>query len=401
MRARVFRGLWVASLVSNIGTTMHTVGAAWSMTELTDSPAIVSLVQTAWAVPGFLVAVPAGVAADVVDRRTLLLWCQVTAMAFAAALGILQITDQLSVPLLLMGTFLLSIALTMAGPAFMALIPDLVGPEELPQAIGLNNIAYNGAQSVGPALAGVVIALSGAGAVFLLNALSFLGIVAVLWRFRPATPGPTSDEKALAAMRTGFRYFRDHPVLRKYAVRIAFAFFTTTAMVALLPVVSRSRLDTTPGQFGLLAAAFGVGAVVAVWVLPRLRPYAGPDTLVMGAAVAWTGGAAVLAWTTWLPLAVIGVLVAGAAAMAAMNITYSMFMLLLPGWIRGRASSVVMLMVWLGASIGGIGWGALANGVGVSAALLAAGAAHMAITAVATVWFRLDADTDVDADVTS
>ena len=185
--------------MSNIGTTMHTVGAAWSMTELTDSPAIVSLVQTAWAVPGFLVAVPAGVAADVVDRRTLLLWCQVTAMVFATALGVLQLTDQLSVSLLLAGTFLLSIALTMAGPAFMALIPDLVGPEELPQAIGLNNIAYNGAQSVGPALAGVVIALSGAGAVFLLNALSFLGIVAVLWRFRPATPGPTSDEKALAA----------------------------------------------------------------------------------------------------------------------------------------------------------------------------------------------------------
>ena len=378
--------------MSNIGTTMHTVGAAWSMTELTDSPAIVSLVQTAWAVPGFLVAVPAGVAADVVDRRTLLLWCQVTAMVFATALGVLQLTDQLSVSLLLAGTFLLSIALTMAGPAFMALIPDLVGPEELPQAIGLNNIAYNGAQSVGPALAGVVIALSGAGAVFLLNALSFLGIVAVLWRFRPATPGPTSDEKALAAMRTGFRYFREHPVLRKYAVRIAFAFFTTTAMVALLPVVSRSRLDTTPGQFGLLAAAFGIGAVAAVWLLPGLRAHVGPDALVMGAALAWTGGAAVLAWTTWLPLAVVGVLVAGAAAMAAMNITYSMFMLLLPAWIRGRASSVVMLMVWLGASIGGIGWGALANSAGVSTALLTAGAAHAGITAVATIWFRLDAD---------
>jgi MFS family permease len=392
LRSRVFRGLWVASLVSNIGTMMHTVGAAWSMTELTDSPAVVSLVQTAWAVPGFLIAVPAGVAADVIDRRTLLLCCQLIAMAFAAALGVLQVTDQLTVPLLLAGTFLLSIALTMAGPAFMALIPDLVGPEELPQAIGLNNIAYTGAQSVGPALAGVAIALSGAGAVFLLNALSFLGIVVVLWTYRPTTPGPTSDETAFAAMRTGVRYFRDHPVLRKYAVRIAFAFFTTTAMVALLPVVARARLDTSPGQFGLLAAAFGSGAVAAVWVLPRLRSHAGPDALVMGAAIVWAGATALVAATTRLPLAIVGVLLAGAAAMAAMNITYSLFMLLLPAWIRGRASSVVMLMVWLGASIGGIGWGAIANGLGVAEALLVAAATHVCITAVASIWFRLDAD---------
>jgi MFS family permease len=388
----VFRGLWIASLVSNIGTTMHTVGAAWSMTELTDSPAVVSLVQTAWAVPGFLVAIPAGVAADVIDRRRLLIWCEITAMAFAAALGVLQLTDRLDVPLLLFGTFLLSIALTMAGPAFMALIPDLVEPDELPQAIGLNNIAYNGAQSVGPALAGVVIALSGAGAVFLLNAVSFLGIVAVLWRFHPTNPGPTSDESALEAMKTGVRYFGEHPVLRKYAVRIMFAFFTTTAMVALLPVVARDRLDATPTEFGILAAAFGIGAVAAVWVLPRLRPHLGPDALVLGAAAVWGLGVTLAALTTWLPLAVVGVLLTGAAAMGAMNITYSLFMLLLPAWIRGRASSVVMLMVWLGASVGGVAWGAVANELGVPTALLTAAGVHLGITAVASVWFRLEPD---------
>jgi MFS family permease len=181
-------------------------------------------------------------------------------------------------------------------------------------------------------------------------------------------------------------------VLRKYAVRIMFAFSTTTAMVALLPVVARDRLDVTPTEFGLLAAAFGFGAVAAVWVLPRLRPYAGADALVMGAAVVWAAGTALVASTTLLPLALTGVLLAGAAAMAAMNITFSMFMLLLPAWIRGRASSVAMLMVWLGASLGGIGWGALANGLGVAQALLAAGAAHLGITLVATIWFRLEPD---------
>lgn len=389
LRLRVFRGLWIAGFVSNIGTTMHTVGAGWAITELNDSPAVVSLVQTAWAIPGFIFAVPAGVFADVIDRRKLLLVCQVTAMVFAAALGVLEITDQLDVPLLLLGTFLLSIVLTMAGPPFMALIPDLVGPEELTQAIGLNNISYNGSQSVGPALAGVVIAAAGAGAVFMFNAVSFLGIVFVLWRYRPERPGPTSDERAWDAMRTGFRYFGDRPILRRYAWRIMLAFLTTSSMVALLPVVARTRLDTTAGEFGMMAAGFGVGAVAAVWLLPRFRHLAGPDGLVFGAALLWSTGAAMVALTTWLPLAVVGVLLTGAAAMATMNITYSMFMLLLPAWIRGRASSVVMLMVWLGASIGGIGWGAAANAIGIGEALLVAAAAHVLIAAAITRWMRL------------
>lgn len=393
LRLRVFRGLWIAGMVSNIGTTMHTVGAAWAMTDLSDSPAVVSLVQTAWAVPGFLVAVPAGVFADVVDRRRLLIACQLVAMVFAAGLGVLDITGVLDVPQLLLGTFLLSIVLTLAGPAFMALIPDLVGPEELPQAIGLNNISYNGAQSVGPALAGVVIALAGAGAVFMVNAASFLGIVYVLWRYRPEHPGPTSDERAWEAMRTGFRYFGERPVLRRYAARIALAFLTTSAMVALLPVVARSSLDASPGEFGALAAGFGVGAVLAVWLLPRVRHLAGPNALVFGAALVWAAGTTTVALTGSLPLAVLGVLLTGIGAMAAMNITYSLFMLLLPVWIRGRASSVVMLMVWLGASIGGIGWGALAAAIGVTAALLAAAATHLTITSIVTVAFPLEPDT--------
>jgi MFS family permease len=236
----------------------------------------------------------------------------------------------------------------------------------------------------------VVIALAGPGAVFMLNAVSFLGIVCVLWRFRPEHPGPTSDERAFDAMRTGFRYFGERPVLRRYAVRIMLAFLTTTSMVALLPVVARNQLDTTAGQFGLLAASFGVGAVLAVWLLPRVRLLAGPDRLVLAAAFVWSAGALMVGLTTWLPVAAVGVLLTGAAAMATMNITYSMFMLLLPVWIRGRASSVVMLMVWLGASIGGITWGAAANAIGLTPALVAAAALHLAITAVVTARFRLE-----------
>jgi len=335
------------------------------------------------------VAIPAGVLADVVDRRRLILLSQSISMVFAAVLGVLAITDRLDVPLLLGGTFLLSIALTMSAPAFMALLPDLVAPSELTQAIGMNNIAYNGAQSAGPALAGVVIALSGPGAVFMLNAASFLGIVAVMWRYRPARPGPTSDEPLMAAMKSGAAYFLRRPELQKYAVRIFLAFLAIAALVALLPVVARQRLDTTAGQYGVMAAALGVGAVVAVWLVPRARAHTGPNGLVVAAAITWSIGITLLAATTSFPVAVVGVLLAGIGSMVQMNIVYSMFMLLLPAWIRGRASSVVMLTVWLAQSVGTVAWGAIADATGVATALFAAAAFHVVATIAATGWFRL------------
>lgn len=389
LRVRVFRAMWIASVVSNVGTTMHTVAAAWAMTDLSSNPTVVSLVQTAWGVPGFLVAIPAGAFADVLDRRKLILISQVVSMLLAAALGVLTVTHHLQVPSLLMLTFVLSVALTMSGPAFMALIPDLVTPAELGQAIGLNNIAYNGSQSVGPALAGVMIALAGPGAVFLLNAASFLGIVVVMWRYRPVRPGPTSNEPKLAAMKTGITYFAGKPVLKKYAIRIALSFLATSAIVALLPVVARQELDTTATQFGLLSAAVGVGAVMAVWLMPPLKLRFAPDALIFGASALWSLGTVMVAVTGWIPLALVGVLFTGIGAMAAMNTIYSMFMMMLPTWIRGRASSVVMLTVWVGMSLGAVLWGAAANAIGIRDALLLAAAFHLAVTAVVTTMFRL------------
>jgi len=391
LRVRLFLHLWLAAVVSNIGTSMHTVGAAWAITDLTDSPTIISLVQTAWAIPGFLVAVPAGAFADVVDRRRLIIGSQIGSMLFAGVLGVLAITDRLEVNTLLIGTFLLSVVMTVSGPAFMALIPDLVRPDELTQAIGLNNVAYNGSQSVGPALAGVVIAASGPGAVFLLNAVSFLGIVWVMWRYRPARPGPTSDEPIVGAMKTGITYFVQRRELVRYPLRIAASFFSTAAAMALLPTLARQQLGTGAGQFGILSAAVGVGAVLAVWVLPRLKAAYPPDVLVMGGATVWATGAVLMAASDRLPLAVVGVMFTGVGQMAAINIVYSLFMLQLPTWIRGRASSVVMLSVWLGTSIGAVVWGALADARGISTALRAAAALHLVLTALLASRLRIHA----------
>lgn len=193
----------------------------------------------------------------------------------------------------------------------------------------------------------------------------------------------------MEAMWTGFRCFSGSPVLKRYAFRIMLAFFVTSSVLALLPIDARQRLHTTAGQFGLLATAVGVGAVLAVWVLARVRPHASADAIVFGAGLVWAVGGLLLAVSTSLAVAIVGVLLAGGAAMATMNITYSMFMLLLPAWLRGRASSVVMLMVWLGASTGGVAWGALAAHEGIGAAFGVAAGAQLAITVVLTMFFRL------------
>jgi len=390
LRRSVFRSLWIASLVSNLGTIMHTVGAGWAITSLTTSPAIVSLAQTAWTVPGFLFALLAGALADVVDRRRVIIATQACGMTVAAALGVLEVSGHLDVPLLLLGTFLLSVALTLSAPAFMALIPELVAPEELPQAIGLNAIAYNAPQSLGPALAGALIAVSGPGAVFFVNAVSFLGIVFAVRAYRPTNVASSSDETIRGAMRTGLRYFADHRSLQRFALRIMLAFTVTSAVTALLPVFARQRLHVAAGAFGLLATALGIGSVVAIWVLPRARRVAGPDATVVGAGVAWAIGAGMMAVTHSVPVALVGLVLAGAGQMLTMTTVYSLFMVELPSWVRGRASSVVMLVVWLGASAGAFAWGSLASSIGIGAALGVAAVAQLVVTGGSFVALRLD-----------
>ena len=176
LRIAVYRSMWIAALVSNVGTFMHIVAAGWAMTSLTDSPTHVGLVQTSWAVPGFVLALHAGAFADMVDRKKLIFVTQIAALAIAVALSVLDVTGNLGVTTLLAGTFLESVALTIAAPAFMALTPQLVGTQYLSQAFGLDSVSRNIAQSVGPALAGAIIAFTSAGAVFMLNAVSFVGI---------------------------------------------------------------------------------------------------------------------------------------------------------------------------------------------------------------------------------
>ncbi len=396
LRVQLFRSLWIAGLVSNVGTFMHTVAAGWAVTDLTNSPTVVSLLQAAWTVPGFLLALLAGALADVVDRRKLIIATQLVSVLIAAILGVLDLTDSLTVPMLLVLTFMLSTAGTMAAPAFMAVTPELVERNELSRAIGLNSISNNIAQSAGPAIAGLLIAIAGPGAVFLANAASFLGIVIVVQRWHPVLKTTLPAEHIGAAMRTGIRYFRNSPRLQLLAARVVLAITVTSSLGALLPVVARGRLNVSAGQFGLLSTAGGVGAIAAVWLLPKFNRIASPDVVVLAASILWASGTLVFSSASSLPLALGGLALAGAGVMATMNVVFSMYTMLLPSWVRGRASSVAMLVIWLGASVGAIGWGALASATTPRTALTTAALAHVIVTLAATILLRIGRQDSID-----
>jgi MFS family permease len=197
-------------------------------------------------------------------------------------------------------------------------------------------------------------------------------------------------------MRTGVRYVRNSPRLQLLALRLILAITATSSLAALLPIVARGRLGVSAGQFGLLSTATGAGAVAAVWLLPRLNRVTSPDVVASIAAVAWAAGTAVFAVAGGLGVALAGLFLTGAGAMATMNVLFSMYTVLLPSWVRGRASSVAMLTVWLGASVGAVGWGALAGRTSARDALLIAATAHVVVTLLATVALPIGRQDDVD-----
>ena len=385
LRVTVYRWLWIAGLVSNVGTFMHLIAASWTMTLMTDSPSLVSRVQVAWSVPGFLLALHAGAFADRLDRRRFILATQVAALAVALALAVMQFGGWLDPTWLLVGTFVESVALTMAAPAFMALTPVLVGVGQLQQALGLDAISRNAAQAIGPALAGTVIAVAGPSAVFALNAASFLGVLVVVQRASLGSPPRRAQEELGAAIREGVRRVSARAGLRNPLLRLAVTSAVGAGFTALMPLAARGRLQASAQGFGLLSAGIGVGSVVAVWSLPRLRAATRPESAILIAVAAWSVGVAAFAVSSSWLVALPAVLLAGLGTMGMLNVLFTNYTLQLEEWMRGRGSAIAMLMVWLGASVGAWAWGELAAEVGVTTTLTTVAAANLAWGVIARV----------------
>lgn len=366
LRERLFRDLWTAAVVSYTGKWIQIVGAGWLMASLTNSPLMVSLVQSASALPVFLVILPAGALADMVDRRRLLLFTQSWMVISAAALGVLTLMGLVTPWVLLLFTFVLGLGYVMNDPPWQAITPEIVSPRNFAQAVALNSVGFNVARAVGPALGGFLIMLYGPGVSFLVNAACFFGVIFVIYAWKSRQAIPEQRERVLRAMRTGLEYFQKSAEVRAVLVRTAVFSVAASAVLALLPLMAKPFGSV---GYGIMLGCFGAGALAAAAILPSLRRRMSVNkvlalaTLVFAFATFATprlhsfGGMSVAlfagggAWIT-----IVAILNVSAQTMC-------------PAWLRARALSMYLFVLQGGMAVGSAVWGAVGERWGISSAL--------------------------------
>ena len=384
-----FRALWLAILVGNIGTWIHDVAAAWVMAETTDSPLMVAAVQSATTLPVVLLAVIAGTLADIVDRRRYLILAQLWMLLVASTLAVLAHLDRLGPWVLVALTFALGIGAAMAMPAQQATTPELVPKPMLGPAVALGSLSMNIARAIGPALGGLIVAQAGIAWAFAVNALTFLGVAVVLWRWRraPAT-SVLPPETFGVALRAGLRYATRASVLQAVLVKAAWFFTFASALTALLPIVVKQDLHASAGTYGLLLGCIGAGAIGGAMLLPGLRTRMDPDRMVLLATLAYAACILAIALLRWVPLLYAIALLAGFAWIAVLSSLQIAAQTAVPAWVRARALSLYIVVFSGGMAAGSLGWGWLAQTFGTPRALLAAGLGT-AVAALVGARFRL------------
>ncbi len=369
LRIRHFRALWTASVFSNVGSFLQTVAAAWAMLELTGSALWVGLMAASSTLPLLFLALPAGALADLVDRRRILLISQSVMGAAAVTMAVVWYLDVVNPGILLALGLVLGVGLALNMPAWQAMVPDLVPRGLIADAVALNSVAFNVARAVGPALGGIIVATSGPGLAFALNAISFVGVIAVVFTFRPSSPGDLGDESVGGAIAIGIRYARYTPPFRRL-LTIAAGFAVTSAVVqSLLPNVTADALDSGASTYGYLLGAMGVGALIGAFsrriglehlgaaLVPVSMTAFGVAGIVVGASrsIAVTGVALLAAGTFWV------------WALATLNATVQ---LMTPDWVRGRAMSLYTLAFVGILPLGSIVGGALGDVIGAAESVM-------------------------------
>jgi MFS family permease len=358
---------------------MQNVGAEWLMTSIAPSPMMVALMQTAEMTPLFLLALPAGALADVVDRRWLLLMTQGWMLIAAVALAVLTLAGLTGAWTLLLLTFALGLGAALNAPAWQAIVPELVPRSELAAAVSLNSVAFNIARALGPALGGIVVALAGSWAVFMLNAVSFLGIILVLYRWqREPSESMLPTERVVGAMRAGLRYVRHSPELRTVLLRTGLFVVCASALWAMLPLIARRELGLSAVAYGVLLGGLGAGAVLAAFILPLIRRSMSLNLLVVCGTVLFAGVTLTLAYVRVLSLLALAMVLGGIAWMALMSSFNISVQTVVPAWVRARALAIYLLVFFGGMAIGSALWGAVATRLGIPRALLCAVLAMLA-----------------------
>jgi MFS family permease len=402
LRRPVFRDRLIASVISNTGSWMQDTAGTWLMTALTSSPLLIALMQTAATLPVLLFGLPAGAMADIFDRRRLLLFWAAWMLAAAALLSAITLTGWIGPCLLLVLTCLLNVGSAMNGPTWQAIVPELVPREELPTAIALNSAAFNLARAIGPALGGLAVAAFasvwlGAGLVFSLNALSFVAVLIVIYRWHrtPIFKSALPAERMLGSIRAGIRYARFEPALQGILLRAFLQTFCVSGMWALLAVVAKADLHHGAMGYGILNGCIGLGAVIAAIFLTRLRRRLSAEVIVSASAVMFSVTLLVMAWVHyWFPLML--ALVLGGMAWTSTASSFNIAVQLsVPAWVQARALGLYQMVFQGGLAIGSAVWGGLAERMGTGPTLSLGAIALLATLSLAR-RFSLTSGTDLD-----
>jgi MFS family permease len=385
----LFRSIWIATIASNVGTWMQDVGAGWLMTSLSSSPSMVALVESADSLPMMLLALPAGALADIVDRRRLLIAIQLYLLVVAGALGVLTLLEITTAWALLGFTFALGFGGALMLPAWSAIVPELVPTEELASAVALNSVAINASRAIGPSLAGVLVAAVGPWLVFILNAISYIAIVAVLVRWRREHRKSTLPaERFFSAIRIGLRFVMHAPALKVVLIRGGAFFAFASATWSLFPLIVRRELQRGPEVYGVLLTCIGVGAVGGAMLLPRIRARVSRDALVAGSSVLYALAALALAHVHSVAFLAVAMLATGVAWIFILSALQVAAQMTLPAWVRARGLAAFVVVFMGGMALGSVLWGQVATRIGIPAALTAAAAGML--LAIALTWrFKL------------
>lgn len=376
LRFAVFRRIWLASLLSNLGLMIQSVGAAWAMTQMTASADKVALVQTALMLPIMLISMPAGAVADMYDRRVVSLASLVLSLVGACVLTMLDWTAHITPNILLAFCFIIGSGMALFGPAWQSSVGEQVPPEVLPSAVALNGISYNIARSFGPAIGGIVVATAGAVAAFAANAVLYIPLLVVLflWR-RKVDVSRLPRERLSRAIVSGVRYIANSPSIKIVLTRTLITGICGGSVSALMPLVARDLLHGGAQTYGIMLGAFGMGAVIGAMNIGHVRKHLSGESSIRACALIMGVAIAVVAVSSEPVITAAALVVAGSVWMLAVALFNIGVQLSAPRWVAGRSLAAFQAAIAGGIAIGSWGWGHLTDMVGVEAALLVSGGA--------------------------
>lgn len=378
-RYPVFRGVWIASLLSNFGSLIQSVGASWMMLSIAPSADMVALVQASTALPIMLLSLVAGAVADNMDRRKVMVSAQIFMLVVSAALAVCAWAGLIGPWTLLLFTFAIGCGSAFFAPTWQASVGDMVPRSEVPGAVSLNSMGFNIARSVGPAIGGAIVAAAGAAAAFAVNTASYISLLVVLARWRPPPkPNALPNETLVIAMGAGLRYVAMSPHIRTVLLRSAIFGFGAISILALLPLVAKHLVSGGPLTYGLLLGAFGAGAVTSAFGAARMRQRMSTEAIVRWAGCILALAAAIVAVSNFLALTMFALLLAGAGWVLSLSTFNVSVQLSAPRWVVARALSLYQMAAFGGMASGSWLWGEAAADIGITLALLISGAVVLA-----------------------